>query len=94
MMLVGKQVREQLHIFEAVRFYFFPKLKKVLRGHHASNHQVKIKVKVKLKCALEQAMNAQKGSRCIALLFLTRRYKAVSGQLNATTGIRLSPENQ
>jgi hypothetical protein len=31
--------------------------------------KVKVKVKVKIKFTLEQAMKAQKGSRCIVLLF-------------------------
>jgi len=32
--------------------------------------KVKIKVKVKVKVTLEHAMKAQRGNRCIALLFL------------------------
>jgi hypothetical protein len=31
---------------------------------------LKVSVKIKVKFTLEQAMKAQRGSRCIALLFL------------------------
>ena len=45
---------------------------------------VKVKVKVKVKVTLEQATKAQRGSRCIALLFLQpRRWMGVGDQRHA-----------
>ena len=42
-----------------------------------------IKVKVKVKLTLEQAMKTQRGSRCIALLFLQPR-RQMGWVVNAT----------
>ena len=48
----------------------------------------KVKVKVKVKFSLEQATKAQRGSRCIALLFLQlRRQIGVGGQRHAPAAL-------
>ena len=39
-------------------------------GLRTIQHQVKVNVKIKVKVSIEQATKAQRGSRCIALLFL------------------------
>ena len=47
-----------------------------------------ITLKVKVKFTLEQATKAQRGSRCIALLFLqTRRKMGVGGQRHASAAL-------
>ena len=63
-----------LHMIGTNEFQEMSAIVKCALSSHLEHSGLKVKVKVKVKFTLEKATNAQRGTRCIAVLLLLPRH--------------------